>query len=94
MENIGKKIEAYFAAAAFAEAGERETALEIAGLKSKIKKRLSFDSVMTAITFAEAGVHKYALELMEKPEGARNRKPASLVLPGVKVYYGFATVTC
>lgn len=94
MRNIRKKIEDWFAAVAFAEAGEGETALEIAGIKRNPQKRLSFDNLMAAITFAEAGVHEYALEFMGKTASTTNRKPLSIVLPGVKIWYGTATVTC
>ncbi len=94
MRSIKKKIEDWFAAVAFAEAGERETALQIADMKAKRQKSLSFDDLMAAITFAEAGVHEYALELMGKPVRTTSYKPVSLTLPGVKIWYGTATVTC
>ncbi|MFH1625311.1 MAG: hypothetical protein ABID54_09190 [Pseudomonadota bacterium] len=94
MISMMKKIEDWFASVAFAEAGERETALEIAGIKPKPRRSLSFDKLMAAITFAEAGVHEYALELMGTPAHAATRKPVSLNLPGVKIWYGTATVTC
>ncbi|MFA4911032.1 MAG: hypothetical protein WC649_08325 [Desulfobacteria bacterium] len=94
MRNIKGRIEDWFAAVAFAEAGEGETALEIAGIQRRPQKKLSFDNLMAAITFAEAGVHEYALEFAGKTAHKKGSKPLSIVLPGVKIWYGTATVTC
>ena len=94
MRNIKERIEDWFAAVAFAEAGEGETALKIAGIQRRPQKRLSFDNLMAAITFAEAGVHEYALEFAGKTAHKKSSKPLSIVLPGVKIWYGTATVTC
>ncbi len=94
MRNIKERIEDWFAAVAFAEAGEGETALEIAGIQRRPQKRLSFDNLMAAITFAEAGLHEYASEFAGKTARKKSSKPLSIVLPGVKIWYGTATVTC
>ena len=63
--NIRKNIENTFAAAAFAEAGEHETAMKFAGIQaaaSTVIDRIKelFDVHMTATWFAEAGCHDTA----------------------------------
>ncbi|MFH2012409.1 MAG: hypothetical protein ABIJ37_06925 [Pseudomonadota bacterium] len=94
MRNIKEKIEDWFAAVAFAEAGEEKTALQIADLQRRSQKKLSFDNLMAAVTFAEAGLHEEALAFAGKTERTNSSKPLTIVLPGVKVWYGTATVTC
>jgi hypothetical protein len=69
-----KKMEDVYAAAAFAEAGEHETARQIMGeTRPEKRERLSwFERIMMAVTFAEAGEHQTAREIMR--EGKRDEK--------------------
>ena len=77
MKNRTKKMEDVYAAAAFAEAGEFETAKQIAGeVRVEKRERLNwFERVMTAAAFAEAGEHETARDIMneEKREQKRDR---------------------
>lgn len=69
-----KKMEDVYAAAAFAEAGEHETAKQIMGeTRPEKRERLNwFERVMMAVTFAEAGEHQTAQDIMR--EGKRDKK--------------------
>ena len=69
MKKWKDKIEKVFAAAAFAEAGEHETALEMAGPDPILKRKMlnffkSMENVFTAVTYAEADCHEMAREYM------------------------------
>ncbi|MFC1834225.1 hypothetical protein ACFL2Q_05765 [Thermodesulfobacteriota bacterium] len=96
MSSWRKKFEACFTAAAFAEAGEHETAAELAGLERKEKKervRLlqTINRTFAAAAFAEAGCHETAEEI----SGVRRRGPTFLEvvgLQGARVRYGLIPV--
>jgi hypothetical protein len=90
MKGLVRKIEAWMGAVAFAEAGEHGTALQMLGLEIPRQKRASWNNIMTAITFAEAGLHDVARGYMGAAQPARSVEP--LEGPGVKVWYGTATV--
>ncbi|MBS3809746.1 MAG: hypothetical protein KGY38_06300 [Desulfobacterales bacterium] len=91
-----------FAAAAFAEAGEHDTAMKFAGIQSvaqtvaeKIKQ--IFDVHMSAACFAEAGCHDTALDMLGTQKPARQRQSLDEFLESVglqrtQVRYGFANV--
>ncbi len=87
-----KKMEDTFAAAAFAEEGEHETARQMmAGSRPEKRERPGiFERVMMAVTFAEANEHETAIEIMR--EGKRPQKRDSITprpskqlrAPGIK----------
>lgn len=91
-----EKIEAWFAAVAFAEAGEQETALSLVGLERAAKERNAgvmqiLNDSFAAAAFAEADCHETALEILasgEKGRGFLDR----VGLRGVRVRYGFMPV--
>ena len=85
MAKLRKKIEAWMSAVAFAEAGEHEEALKLAGIE-KAKKKWSFNDLMTAITFAEAGEPDIARQYLGVE--ARKDEAASLDIPGLRVWCG------
>ena len=91
MGRLREKLESWLSAITFAEAGDDKTALEILGRKRTRKASTAFEDMMTAITFAEAGLPDTARELLgvaPQPEP----EPLSIVLPGIKIWYGTATV--
>jgi len=97
METMGKT----FAAASFAEAGEHDTALELAGLKPNwnIVNRLAkaWENIFAAVTFAEAGCVDRALELLGVKTARRDVQSLDIFLrdvglQGVRVRYGLAMV--
>lgn len=99
-----KKIENIFAAAAFAEAGEHETALKFADIKpsnkpGKVSKFLKgMDTYFSAVAFAEADCHDVAREYLGKSKSpARSSQPLddfleTIGLQGVRVSYGVVTI--
>jgi hypothetical protein len=88
-----KRLEDTFAAQAFAEAGERETAMHMAGVQDC---GASVSDVYAAVAFAEAGCFDEAREMLgEKPKRlAPTLKVCgfleSVGLSGVHVAYGLA----
>jgi hypothetical protein len=72
--NKMRKMEDIYAAAAFAEAGEHETARQIMGeTRPQKRERLNwFERAMMAVTFAEANEHETARDIMR--EGKRDQK--------------------
>ena len=54
MKRLKEKIETWFAAVAFAEAGEPNMAMEIVGTRSVLRK-VSVEDAFAAVAFAEAG---------------------------------------
>lgn len=99
MRSIFRKLESIFAGVAFAEAGDRDTALKIAGLPAS-RARASFaerlNNTMAAVAFAEANCPEIALEFLTQSKG---RKPArqpgfaeAVGLQGIRIWYGVAEV--
>lgn len=77
MKNLIKKLETIFSAAAFAEAGEMETAKKLMNeiREEKRPRKISrLEIVMMAIAFAEAGEHDTAIEIMRKEIRPKKRK--------------------
>ena len=74
MKKIMKKLENIYAAAAYAEAGEHETAKQIMEeVRPEMRESLNwFERVMMAVTFAEAGEQETARDIMR--EGKRKEK--------------------
>lgn len=95
MTGFREKLEGLFAAVAFAETGEHETALGIAG-EPPGAHRSTLDDLMVAMTFAEAGCHEMALEVLEPASPRVPRRAggfaAAVGLSGVRMRYGVASV--
>ncbi len=89
-----KKLEDWFTAVAFAEAGEHDTARELAGLGArpagrKIGMLETFNTFAAAAAFAEENCPEIAREILD----ATPRKRSFLDdvgLAGVRVWYGTA----
>ncbi|MEJ2716633.1 MAG: hypothetical protein P8182_05770 [Deltaproteobacteria bacterium] len=93
MKSWKEKLADWFAAAAFAEAGEHETALRLAGLESRASKRSAsvmqtLNDSFAAAAFAEADCQETAIEILasgKKEQGFLDK----VGLRGVRVRYGF-----
>ena len=85
------KMENCFAAVAFAEAGEHETAIRMAGGQAPIKRRAGIWETLSryfaAAAFAEEDCPDTALEILS---GSAKRKSflETVGLKGIKVWYG------
>jgi hypothetical protein len=85
------KMENWFAAVAFAEAGEHQTAIGIAGGRFAAKRRAgiweTLNRYFAAAAFAEENCSESALEILS---GASNRKSFLKIagLQGARVWYG------
>lgn len=88
-----KRLEDTFAAQAFAEAGERETAMQMAGVE---EHGASVSDVYAAAAFAEAGCFDEAREMLGMKAKRLAPTPKvcgfldSVGLSGVHVAYGLA----
>jgi len=86
-----ERLERWSSAVAFAEAGDRDTAVRMLGL-APFGGRVPIEDVFTAVTFAEAGLPEVAMEFLGKrpsPRGAESEGFLSAVgLKGVRVWYG------
>ena len=93
MKSWKEKIEAWFAAVAFAEAGEREIALGLVGLKPHAQERKTgviptLNAAFAAAAFAEADCHDAALEIAAF--GKKRQRFLDIVgLRDVRVRFGF-----
>jgi hypothetical protein len=92
-----RKLQAAFAGSSFAEVGEQDMAMEIAGISPKKKRTLTWDQTFTAATFAEANCHEIAKEITGGSRGARPERTLdtfldSVGLKGVRVCYGLARI--
>lgn len=102
MNRILKKMESMFMAVAYAEAGERETALKLAGLEpanlSGVKQFFRYlENCFAAVAFAEENCHQYA-----DPGNYRHPAPGKTIcihtflrdvgLQNVQVRYGVALI--
>jgi len=90
--NLGSnKVENWFAAVAFAEAGEHETAIEMVGGQAPVKKRVGIWETLSrhfaAAAFAEENCPETALEIIGA-SAKRNSFLETVGLKGVKVWYG------
>lgn len=75
MKKTMKKLENMYAASAFGEAGEFDTAREILGEKGPEKRTRAgkFERLMMAVTFAEAGEHDTAREIMREEKRTQKK---------------------
>ena len=93
MLGLLRKLEDSFAAQAFAEAGEQETAMQMAGVR---EMRASVADVFAAVAFAEAGCEAEAREILGFAPVRLMPTPKvcgfleSVGLSGVHVAYGLA----
>lgn len=92
-----EKLRAAFAASSFAEVGEQEMAMEIAGISPRRKGAPSWGDTFAAVAFAEANCHEIAREIMGevKTFGSERTLDAfldSVGLRGVRVCYGMARI--
>ncbi len=97
-----QNIENTFAAVAFAEASEHETAMKMAGIKpvyEKVRNVINFiERSFAAVGFAEAGLHEEAIKMVNlQPVAATNKETLDSFLKtvgigNVRVCYGLATV--
>jgi hypothetical protein len=83
-------------AAAFAEAGEWDTAREMTPDLELSREQTWLDRIFTAITFAEAGLHTHAIHCLN-PAGRENRGFNSVLaenlgLQGVQLLYGTVSI--
>jgi hypothetical protein len=81
-------LQKIFAAAAFAEAGEHDTARQIAGLPEP-KPGLGFDRLMAAVTFAEEGYPDMARQFL-----GMTPQPARVPVKGFLADVGLGHVRC
>jgi hypothetical protein len=98
-------FEKTFAAAAFAEAGEHDTAIRMADVTDKPKRLLDkllqgFQNHMTAVAFAESGEVEEARRLVGKKETRYIQKENTLAgflekvgLEGAHISYGFVPIS-
>ena len=85
---VREKLEAWMCSVAFAEANEPDKARQLSGF-APAKKGRSVEDFLVALTFAESGEHDIAREYLGVgPEPVQK----SLVLPGVKIWYGSVLV--
>ena len=96
MKSMTEKIQSWLAAVAFAEAGEHETAMEIAGITPRPAKSPSsalnaFDRTFVGVSFAEEGLYDEARRYLKLSDRSRPVEPEdfleSIGLRGVRVQY-------
>lgn len=102
MKKILEKFERSMAAVAFAEAGERETALKMAGLEPADSGYLSrianqIERTFAEVAFAEANCPEYCHTSVKQPQ--KKRRPVTLArflkdvgLQDARVSYCVATI--
>ena len=80
MKSLIKKLENIYSAAAYAEAGEFDTAKQIMNevrTEKRVRKVSRLERVMMAVTFAEAGEHDTAIEIMRGEKRTQKRDRAT-----------------
>lgn len=93
MSAITEKLSKWFSAIAFAEAGERETAMALVGLEpGRVAKEESaldkLNVTFAAAAFAEADCSDMALQFFQKKKRSASSFAASIGLKGVRVWEG------
>lgn len=99
MKSLTEKIQSWLAAVAFAEAGEHESAMEIAGIgprptKSPSSALNALDRTFVAVSFAEEGLYDEARRYVKFSDRSRPAEPEDFLdaigLQGVRVQYVMA----
>lgn len=93
MKSWKERIGAWFAAVAFAEAGEQETALSLVGFERTAKERnvgvmQMLNDSFAAVAFAEADCQETAVEILASGKTGRGFLD-TVGLRGVRVRFGF-----
>ena len=96
MNNLLNKFQKNMMAATFAEAGEWDTAKQIAPATKLSREPSWLNKIFMAVTFAEAGLHAEAIHFMG-PATGRNRGFNSAItedlgLRGVRLMYGTVSI--
>ena len=95
MSSWAKKLEKWFSAVAFAEAGEHKVALEMVGFPAKPRESAAFlptlNTTFAAAAFAEANCHDMAQEILDR-DAKKGSFAEAMGLKGVRIWYGFAPV--
>lgn len=97
MSSWAKRLENWFSAVAFAEAGEHKTALEMVGLapieaKQPVSVLQNLNTTFAAAAFAEANCHDIAKEILDAD--AKKDSFAEVVgLKGIRIWYGHVPAT-
>lgn len=93
MSSLFKKLENWFAAIAFAEEGEHNTALAMVGMKTHeatqsvgVIERLN--TAFAAAAFAEANCHDIAKEILD-PADSKGSFIKTVGLKGIRIWHGF-----
>jgi len=96
MKRIFEKFQKNMVAATFAEAGEWNTARQMAPAAEPIRETNWLNNIFTAVTFAESGLHDEALSYLEQRRKARTDFTPPVInelgLKGVRVMYGTITI--
>jgi len=96
MKNLLKKFQKYMLAATFAEAGEWDTARNMAPAIELSREPTWLNRIFMAVTFAESGLHDEAIHFLG-PASGRNRGFNSAIaedwgLHGVRLMYGTVSI--
>ena len=89
-----EKLEKWFSAVAFAEAGEPKTALEMVGIslreeRESVSLLQTLNTTFAAAAFAEANCHDIAREILEA-DRKKETFAEAIGLKGIKIWYGHA----
>jgi len=96
MKNLMTKFQKIMAAAAFAEAGEWNTAREMTPEAEISREPGWLHKIFTAITFAESNLHEEALFFLKPAAAASSKRnpvlAAELGLKGIRLVYCTVTI--
>jgi hypothetical protein len=94
IKKLYRNLENLFTAAAFAEAGEHESAREVMGYETPARRTSvasKLQSMAMAVSFAEADCHEAALEILANDGSSKKAQTPSFLetvgLQGVQVKY-------
>jgi hypothetical protein len=97
MSSWAKRLENWFSAVAFAEAGEHKTALEMVGLapieaKQPVSILQTLNTTFAAAAFAEANCHDIAKEILDA-DAKQGSFSEVTGLKGIRIWYGHVPAT-